>query len=673
MSDNQEKIVDQLKFELKRKEDYIHYLEELRAAEQKVITLTQSELKEARQALAAHESVEQYMAVERQMAQAEIEAHKQVQALSQMEIRTQEEIIRAQEQLSDFAAKELVKKDSFLNRILSVNQSISATLQLTSLLQKILDNIIHTLRIERAVLFVEKKDEGFQPKAFYHLRETDIESDSFKQALLMIDAVQEDNKSKLWKNENDNQQTITSAVAVPLIFDNDLLGILYADIISGEYVLRNEDILLAEIFCSQAAISIHNARLYNKIKQQIVTDEFLGIPNRRKLQMDLDKNEKVSVALLNIDNFSFINGAHGNMFGDYVLKEVVNRISFFLLNKEDLYAATLYRLNSDEFIILSKKKKFPLFHLEQDIRYNLYLEPLIYENILLSISFSIGVVQNESEDLLRKANMALRYARLLGRGRAYVYNQNIDFIQVFQNKLFWANKVKSAIYYDKIVPYYQPIMDNRTGKVLKYECLMRMIDGIDIISPGKFIEAAKQIGRIPHLTIIMIEKTFELLKDADVELSINFSAEDLAIDNFFTFIKKRLEQTGINPSKITFEILEGISEEHDEMALEFIKELKSIGFKIAIDDFGKGYSNFSRILMTQADYIKIDGEFIKNINENSNSYKISHAITEFAHSIGIEVVAEFVHNDEIQQTVKDLGIEFSQGFYIGTPQVHIAK
>jgi len=165
----------------------------------------------------------------------------------------------------------------------------------------------------------------------------------------------------------------------------------------------------------------------------------------------------------------------------------------------------------------------------------------------------------------------------------------------------------------------------------------------------------------------------EQLSHSDCEFSVNITYEDLINNNFVDFLSVKLSENDINPAKITFEVLESISVSSYTEVINRINILKSMGFKIAVDDFGTEYSNFASLLELRADYIKIDGRFIKNVHIDVHSQKIVKAITDFSHNIGAKVIAEYVHSFEVYEIVRDFGIDYSQGFYFSEPKATLME
>ncbi|MEJ2662916.1 MAG: EAL domain-containing protein, partial [Spirochaetia bacterium] len=206
-----------------------------------------------------------------------------------------------------------------------------------------------------------------------------------------------------------------------------------------------------------------------------------------------------------------------------------------------------------------------------------------------------------------------------------------------------------------------------------YECLVRIQEDGKVILPKLFLEPAKQVGLYNAVSYCMIDKCFTYFRDKASEFSINLSREDFSDNKLLEYIEHQLTTHNIEPQRVIFEVLEEFSLKSDTFAFEFVKNLKSLGVKIAIDDFGSEYSNFSRILSIETDYIKIAGAFIQHITHDENTYKIVKAIADFTHSIGAKVIAEHVESREIQETIMELGIDYSQGNLFSAPAAEVPR
>lgn len=230
-----------------------------------------------------------------------------------------------------------------------------------------------------------------------------------------------------------------------------------------------------------------------------------------------------------------------------------------------------------------------------------------------------------------------------------------------------TNKIKSAIEGDRIVPYFQGIVDNRTRRIVKYESLIRLIDTDGtVLTPFWFLEHAKKAKLYGKLTRIMITKTFSLFESLEYEFSINLSLQDILSKQTRGYLLDVLKNSPAS-NRLILEIVEseGI-ENFDEVSI-FIKTVKAYGCKIAIDDFGTGYSNFGYLCKIDVDFIKIDGSLIKNINDNKDHVITVESILLFAQQKGIKTIAEFVEDEAKYSKLHELGIDFSQGYLFSTP------
>ena len=401
-----------------------------------------------------------------------------------------------------------------------------------------------------------------------------------------------------------------------------------------------------------------------KLAKQLITDELTGLLNRNALINLSSKRHTVhTMILLSIDNFDNINIAYGYDNGDLLLKEVAN----FLKSKVKK-ESKLYRINTNKFAIVSfensleEMKKFAQQLQEDILRYK-----ITFNACSIKVSITIAITEGEG-CLLKKAQIALKEAQQVGQNRINVYTKNSP-LELLQHKIQeYMPKLRKIIAKKYIVPYFQPIINNKTSKVEKYECLARIIDEDGAIqTPLNFIDIAEMTGMIPDITKIMIDKSFQVFQDNSFSFSINISEYDLNDGYLASYLEKKLHEYNIEASRVVLEVLEGISAIGAKNSLEQLMNLKRKGFSIAIDDFGVQNSNFERVHAMQVDFIKIDGSFIKNLDNDEKSYKIAKTISDFGKSIGAKIIAEYVHSQEVQDLVLKLNIDYSQGYYFSKP------
>lgn len=401
-----------------------------------------------------------------------------------------------------------------------------------------------------------------------------------------------------------------------------------------------------------------------KLSKQLMRDDLTQLLNRRALKVTLQRKKETTMILINIDNFDSINSSFGYTNADILLQAVAE----FLENRM-MQNSSLYYIGADEYVYMLYGNQLQsaeeyINQLNIDLKNHKFTVGSFY----IKITVSVGIVVS-SDELLKKAHIALKEARLRGKNTRSIFSENSYYSNLQSRIKNSMPLLQEAIEKRYITPYFQPIIDNKTGKVYKYESLARIVNSSgEVYSPAMFIEVAEHTKMIPEITKIMIEKSFAQFSSNELSFSINISELDLKDEYLIPYIEKMLKLYSIRPKRVILEVLEGISADGVELGLRKLKELKSMGFSIAIDDFGTENSNFERVHQLNVDFIKIDGKFIKDIDINEKSFTIAKSITEFAHSIGTAVIAEFVCSKGVLEKVKELGIEYSQGYYFYEPQ-----
>ncbi|MFA6760163.1 MAG: EAL domain-containing protein [Sulfuricurvum sp.] len=393
------------------------------------------------------------------------------------------------------------------------------------------------------------------------------------------------------------------------------------------------------------------------------TDILTGCKNRYGLQLDIYMAQEPHLALLNIDNFRQINDFYGHEFGDGVIKHAASKLQQIFKDHANI---SIYRLQGDEFVLLCSGCGFEKFRSSVAKTIAQLSEKFVLSGEEILLSWSCGLSSVSKDQLLTSSNMALKYAKLKGKDMV-VYSEKISFNAEYENNIIWAKKVSNALKSSSIVPYFQPVIDNKTGDIIKYESLVRLLDqGGVVVSPYTFLDIAKQTRQYFDITKQMIRQSFELFKSRDLACSINLSIVDITDPEMVTYIEHMLRSYGIG-ERVVFEIVESEYIENFEGARSFIQKVKGFGCKVSIDDFGTGYSNFEYLIKLDVDYLKIDGSLIKNITTDKASYLVVSTIVDFAKKLGIKTVAEFVETKEIYDMLCEMGVDYSQGYYFGAP------
>lgn len=409
-----------------------------------------------------------------------------------------------------------------------------------------------------------------------------------------------------------------------------------------------------------------------EFRRLFVTDTLTDLPNKQKLRMELQNPTPIHLLLLNLNNLSHINQVYGHEAGDRVLVAASEFLSDLV---EEPFR--LFKLDSDEFVILDSRET-PDFcaQLATSIKERTAAHSInITEFSETPLSFTITVASGQGEEVLNRAKIALEEAKKLGKNRIVHYHDNMQTKLEQQNNLYWINVVRQSLKTERFIPFYQPIVNNVTKKIEKNEVLARIRQEDEYISPGKFILPSKLAGSITEITRQITSKALHDLSHLPftAHITLNITKEDLEEEYLPDFFHSLRQMFTFEYSQITLEILENISIIESTVITDQLKKLKSMGFLMAIDDFGSEHSSFSRLLDLEIDYIKIDGVFVKDIHLNEKNYKIVKAIKNLADSFEITAIAEFVHCQEVYDKVCEIGIPYSQGYFFSPPCPTLAQ
>lgn len=407
-----------------------------------------------------------------------------------------------------------------------------------------------------------------------------------------------------------------------------------------------------------------------QLHDQLYTDKLTGLPNRFKLIENIREITEPVLILLNIDSFKEINDFYGNDVGDNILNELSSKIKEFIGGVN--YRFELYRLQADEYALLSLSEigHDSLSALIQSLHDGIERHLFHAKDQEIHLNITAGIARGNSETILNRADMALKRAKKF-RKQFLFYDKSMTVVKEYEQNLKWLKILKGALDQNRIVAFFQPIIDNKTLSISKFECLARLItEEGNVYSPFFFLDISKRSRLYENITRSVFQDAINRFRENEHLFSINISIEDIIDEKTIAFIKDRFSEKSI-ASRAIFEILESEHIENYESVSTFISEMKEYGCKIAIDDFGSGYSNFAHIINLDIDYIKIDSSIIKNADKDRNSQIISKTIVDFSRRLGIQTIAEFVHSREVFDVVNSFGVDFSQGYYIGEPKREI--
>ncbi|WP_456392182.1 putative bifunctional diguanylate cyclase/phosphodiesterase [Persephonella sp.] len=460
-------------------------------------------------------------------------------------------------------------------------------------------------------------------------------------------------------------------------------GVLGLVVLSESRLTKKEENILNSILSIMTLVTGSSralSRAITELEYYAGHDPLTGLYNRRifedllryEVSRAQRKNYNFSLILIDLDNFKYINDTYGHHTGDMVLKSVADILESSIRDG-DLVA----RIGGDEFVImLSETPLEQAIQVAERIRKNLEENRICtMDGSVISVSASLGVVEfpthgRTKEELLIVVDNALYRAKDMGKNKVYV-----PTVEEIENTIKEKRKefavLQEAIENDLFIPFFQPIYDLKNDTVHAYEVLARLKteDG-EIISAYRFISLAEKLGKIKEVDRIIIKKALGMKKRHNIKekLFINLSAKDISDGDFWDYIFTEVQNLKISPEEIVFEITEREAVREIAEVQMLILRLKEKGFCFAIDDFGSGYSSFYYMKYFPIDYVKIDGEFIRELNPaDTKSVAFVESMNFLCKKLQIKTVAESIESQEILKLLKDIGIDFGQGFYLGYP------
>lgn len=442
----------------------------------------------------------------------------------------------------------------------------------------------------------------------------------------------------------------------------------------GEYIYsakRNKS--------SYNTIITKNKKKHSSTMSSEVYDELTSVYNRYNFtdvveQYLLTTPEKAYLVLIDINNFKLINDSVGFEIGDSVLMELSS-----IVRQHTSEQDVVGRLSGDEFVVLFKNKTLQEIESKvADIYGAISNYKLTHYDTKLSISVSIGIVSvcNNSKNLsITMALQAADYAAMTAKKNGFtyqMYDPNNDDIIFFQEAPIWIERIKSAIEHKNFEIFAQEIRPINPSSDKKHaEVLIRMKNEKGgYYLPYEFFGFAEKFNLMLDIDDWMISETFKLHRNTgqSTSLSINMSAESVNSSLFIAKIIQYARQYKINPETITLEVTETMAIEDMNGALKNINTLKAFGFKVALDDFGSGFSTLLYLQNIEADFLKIDGIFVKNIKNSTRDQAIVENVVRVAHDLNMKCIAEFVEDEETISILRKCGVDYLQGYIIHKPE-----
>lgn len=393
--------------------------------------------------------------------------------------------------------------------------------------------------------------------------------------------------------------------------------------------------------------------------------------DKNQLIEKINTNGLYLLILIQIEDFDVLDKFYNMLIVDKIEKMFGFNLLSYLPNT--YIFDTIYYLGNGQFALLSDFFDF----LSTGSNITTYLNDFVNnvkESILEidEIEYDLNVVVSYTfgrEHLYEDAKCGLDEA--VKRSDIVRYSNDSSIKEQIEAKknMEVIKMVKIALENYKIISYFQPIINNKTRVVEKYESLVRLVDeNGNILSPHAFLDISKKGNYYNKITHRVLENSFKILKQISTKISINLSSLDIEKEETRNILFELLEEHKEDRHRVIFELLEDESVKDFNVIKNFIKKVKSMGVLIAIDDFGAGYSNFERLLEFSPDILKIDGKLVKNIANDVYSKNIVETIVSFTKKQKIITIAEFVENEQIYNILSELGVDYSQGYYFGKPE-----
>ncbi|MFV5214633.1 putative bifunctional diguanylate cyclase/phosphodiesterase [Azonexus caeni] len=374
--------------------------------------------------------------------------------------------------------------------------------------------------------------------------------------------------------------------------------------------------------------------------------------------------------LIDLDNFKLVNDNHGHTVGDTYLQRFARQVQGALRDGD-----ILVRYGGDEFVaVLPEATQESVVVVAQRVRSAVeQLEVITPEGVRLRGTASIGMAvypdhADSTKDLLMFADNMMYRAKAAGKDQVAIPTPD-DVVEIFRDISQKSLMVVEAIENQRIVPYFQPILDVATRQVVAYEVLSRIDLQGEMIRADEFVEIAEKIGVIHRLDMLVLERALHSLTQQghDGEIFVNLSPRALVFSEFARDLRRIIAASGVEPDRIVFEITERDTVKNLALLERFLIDLKADGFKLAIDDFGSGFSSFHYLRRFPIDYLKIEGDFIANMLVNNKDRTFVTSIRSLAREMGIAVVAEYVESPDVLRELERMEIHRAQGYYIGRP------
>jgi len=494
----------------------------------------------------------------------------------------------------------------------------------------------------------------------------------------LFDHVYETQKMQIIEQHEGVEQVWLSLV-YPIVNEKETEALLVLDLSEsyGEHLNDFNSPLMTVVWMMQIFLLLSMLLLvflayrYYKIRKELIMDDLTSVYKKKYLEEFFDKNrlEDYDVMLLDIDEFKEVNQKFGYEFGDMILKEFTQTLLSALSPD-----AIVVRTVGAEFLVVSPKSESTVEVQAQKIFDRLKEKKYLIGNEIqyLTVSMSaMSIPENSTslQNIERLLDEKLLEVKSKGKNALAILSKE-EVSGVNYNNIDY---IKEALEEERLICIYQPIYETQTKKIMKYEALVRLIDKEDpekLIMPFHFMKLVKGTSQYIKMSKLVLQEVFNTLRRyEDVEISVNVDLDDLDNADMMKLITHNLYENRMIANRFTFEILEDHEVKDHAKVMFYLQQLKAFGSKIALDDFGSGYASYSYLIKLNIDILKIDGSIIKELKYSPDHAKtVISSIRELAKSFQYDLVAEFVSDEDIYNIIKDLGIQYAQGYYLGEPK-----
>lgn len=412
-------------------------------------------------------------------------------------------------------------------------------------------------------------------------------------------------------------------------------------------------------------------------------DPLTELFNRRRFCEELDRHlskaapgmARGALICIDLDQFKYVNDTLGHQAGDELLRGLADVLRHQVRREMD----TVARLGGDEFaVILPGTTAQEARFIAERILYGLrqHVQMLVGRPISSTASIGVALYPDHGRtvaDLLARADMAMYVSKEQGRNRVSVFDVACAALGQGEQKIHWEQRIRDAIDHDRLMLYAMPIWSLAEGRISHCELLLRMLgENGEVIAPGEFLPVAERFGLVQEIDRWVVRRAIEMVAEQTrlghpFIVEVNLSGLAFADAGLLPLIRREMAERGINPSSLIFEITETAAIADLRQAKQFIRTLRELGCRFAIDDFGSGYASYAYLKHLPADYLKIDGSFITNLVRDPVDQHLVKSMVAAARGLGKLTIAEYVNDVETMRLLKEIGVDFAQGYYVGRP------